>query len=63
MAAGRGRLHAASSPGRFPGLAAARGLTDLTNVPRFARNPRIARVMADLAYGQELGEGCAAWQP
>ena len=46
-----------SSPGRFPGLAAARGLTDLANVPRFARNPRIARVMADLAYGQELGEG------
>ena len=24
---------------------------------RFARNPRIARVMSDLAYGQELGEG------
>ena len=46
-----------SSPGRFPGLAAARGLADLANVPRFARNPRIARVMADLAYGQELGEG------
>ena len=40
-----------SSPGRFPGLAAARGLTDLANVPRFARNPRVARVMADLAYG------------
>ena len=24
---------------------------------RFARNPRIARVCADLDYGQELGEG------
>ena len=43
-----------ASPGRFPGVASAR---DLTNVPRFARNPRIARVMADLSYGQELGEG------
>ena len=30
---------------------------DLTNVPRQARNPRIARVMAELSYGQELGEG------
>ena len=43
-----------TSPGRFPGVASA---PDLTNVPRFARNPRIARVMADLDYGQELGEG------
>ena len=44
-----------SSPGGFPGLV---GLTqDLTSVPRQARNPRIARVMADLGYGQELGEG------
>lgn len=43
-----------SSPGRFPGL------VDLSNpleTTRFARNPRIARVCADLNYGQELGEG------
>lgn len=43
-----------SSPGRFPGL------VDLTNpleTTRFARNPRIARVCADLNFGQELGEG------
>jgi ATP-dependent DNA helicase RecG len=43
-----------SSPGRFPGL------VDLGNplgAVRFARNPRIARVCADLNYGQELGEG------
>jgi len=42
------------SPGRFPGL------VDLRNVvaaSRFARNPRIARVCADLNFGQELGEG------
>ena len=43
-----------SSPGRFPGVSPP---DDLTNVRRFARNPRIARVMSDLAYGQELGEG------
>ena len=43
-----------SSPGRFPGVSPPE---DLTNVRRFARNPRIARVMSDLAYGQELGEG------
>ena len=43
-----------SSPGRFPGITS---LEDLTAVRRFARNPRIARVMADLSYGQELGEG------
>ena len=43
-----------SSPGRFPGITA---LDDLTNVRRFARNPRIARVMAELSYGQEFGEG------
>ena len=42
------------SPGGFPGLAA---LGNLTDVPRQARNPRIARVMAELSYGQELGEG------
>ena len=27
------------------------------HVKRFARNPRIARVLADLSFGQELGEG------
>lgn len=43
-----------SSPGRFPGLVR---LDDPTNVVRFARNPRIARVLADLRFGQELGEG------
>ncbi len=43
-----------SSPGQFPGVIT---LDDLTDVKRFARNPRIARVMADLSYGQELGEG------
>ncbi len=42
------------SPGGFPGLIT---LGDLTNVPRLARNPRIARVMAELSYGQKLGEG------
>jgi ATP-dependent DNA helicase RecG len=42
------------SPGRFPGIADAR---DPLHVTRFARNPRVARVCADLAFGQELGEG------
>lgn len=42
------------SPGRFPGIADAR---DPLRVTRFARNPRIARVCADLSFGQELGEG------
>lgn len=42
------------SPGRFPGLVA---LNDPVNATRFARNPRIARVCADLNFGQELGEG------
>lgn len=42
------------SPGRFPGLVA---LNDPLNSTRFARNPRIARVCADLSLGQELGEG------
>lgn len=42
------------SPGRFPGIADAR---DPLKVTRFARNPRIARVAADLRFGQELGEG------
>ena len=43
-----------SSPGRFPGLV---NLSDPLNATRFARNPRIARVCADLNFGQELGEG------
>ena len=43
-----------SSPGRFPGITP---LGDLLEVRRFARNPRIARVMTDMSYGQELGEG------
>jgi ATP-dependent DNA helicase RecG len=42
------------SPGRFPGIA---NTSDPLHVTRFARNPRIARVCADLAFGQELGEG------
>ncbi len=42
------------SPGRFPGIAET---SDPFNITRFARNPRIARVCADLAFGQELGEG------
>lgn len=43
-----------TSPGRFPGIV---NLSDPLNAPRFARNPRIARVCADLHFGQELGEG------
>lgn len=43
-----------SSPGRFPGLV---DFTDPLAMTRFARNPRIARVCADLSFGQELGEG------
>jgi ATP-dependent DNA helicase RecG len=43
-----------SSPGRFPGLV---DLSDPLKTTRFARNPRIARVCADLNFGQELGEG------
>lgn len=43
-----------SSPGRFPGLV---DLNDPLRATRFARNPRIARVAADLEFGQELGEG------
>ena len=42
------------SPGRFPGLV---DPTDPLAVTRFARNPRIARVCADLRFGEELGEG------
>ncbi len=43
-----------SSPGRFPGVTR---VDDMRNIPRFARNPRIARACADLRFGQELGEG------
>ncbi|MCY4133584.1 MAG: putative DNA binding domain-containing protein [bacterium] len=42
------------SPGRFPGLS---DPADPREVMRFARNPRIARVCAELRFGQELGEG------
>lgn len=42
------------SPGRFPGVVA---IEDPRGIPRFARNPRMARVCADLRFGQELGEG------
>ena len=42
------------SPGRFPGVSQP---DDLSNVPRFARNPRIARVLRELEYGEEMGEG------
>lgn len=43
-----------SSPGRFPGLV---DLSHPLDTTRFARNPRMARVCADLSLGQELGEG------
>lgn len=43
-----------TSPGRFPGLVdTARPL----DISRYARNPRLARICADLRIGQELGEG------
>jgi ATP-dependent DNA helicase RecG len=42
------------SPGRFPGLVNA---ANPLEAPRYARNPRIARVCADQNFGQELGEG------
>jgi ATP-dependent DNA helicase RecG len=41
------------SPGRLPGLVRLESIRST----RFARNPRIARAMADLNYGRELGEG------
>ncbi|MGH2498829.1 MAG: ATP-binding protein [Candidatus Limnocylindria bacterium] len=41
------------SPGRLPGLVRIENIRST----RFARNPRIARAMADLGYGRELGEG------
>ena len=42
------------SPGRFPGVV---GMRDPLEISRFARNPRVARVCADLRLAQELGEG------
>lgn len=42
------------SPGRFPGIV---DIQDPEAISRYARNPRIARVLADLRYGQERGEG------
>lgn len=43
-----------NSPGRFPGLVR---LDDPLKTVRFARNPYIARVVHDLDFGQEMGEG------
>lgn len=43
-----------TSPGRFPGMA---NPADPESIGRNARNPRIARVCADLGITQELGEG------
>ena len=43
-----------TSPGRFPGIFK---LEDPLKLDRFARNPRIARVCADLKFSEELGEG------
>lgn len=43
-----------TSPGRFPGLA---NPTYPLEISRYARNPRIARVCADLGITRELGEG------
>lgn len=42
------------SPGRFPGIV---DVSRPEQITRFARNPRIARVLSDLGFGQELGEG------
>jgi ATP-dependent DNA helicase RecG len=42
------------SPGRFPGIVDLAHPLELT---RFARNPRVARVCADLKLGEDLGEG------
>ncbi|MBI4730503.1 MAG: Uma2 family endonuclease [Acidobacteria bacterium] len=41
------------SPGRLPGLVH----EDNIRTTRFARNPHLARVMAELARGREMGEG------
>lgn len=43
-----------TSPGTFPHAV---DLSDIENMPRFARNPRIIRVCSDLKLCQELGEG------
>lgn len=43
-----------ASPGRFPGLA---DPTKPTEIDRYARNPRIARVCTDLGITREFGEG------
>lgn len=43
-----------SSPGRFPGLV---NPTSPLTISRYARNPRIARVCADMGITRELGEG------
>lgn len=43
-----------ASPGRFPGLV---DPDEPLSITRHARNPRIARVCADLGIAQELGEG------
>ncbi|MFY9262306.1 MAG: helix-turn-helix domain-containing protein [Actinomycetaceae bacterium] len=43
-----------ASPGRFPGVI---NVDDPLSIHRHARNPRIARVLADLDITQELGEG------
>jgi ATP-dependent DNA helicase RecG len=42
------------NPGRFPGLP---NPGKPSQIARLARNPRIARVCADLRIGEELGEG------
>jgi len=42
------------SPGRFPGVAE---LSEPLSVTRFARNPHVARVCAELRLGGEFGEG------
>ncbi|MDR1264766.1 MAG: putative DNA binding domain-containing protein [Propionibacteriaceae bacterium] len=43
-----------SSPGRFPSFA---DPNDPASIMRYARNPRIARAMAELGLARELGEG------
>ncbi len=42
------------SPGRFPGIA---DPTNPLQISRYARNPRIARVLSDMGITRELGEG------
>lgn len=46
-----------SSPGRFPGLINPQNVDSPLDIVRYARNPRIARVLADFNITQELGEG------